>query len=87
MTNIPPGSIVVRFDQPFGSYARTLLLPMGYPGNTPPYDTCSHNLPLLMGVKIQAIDRIDAYRDTFVPGKSRQYESRPQRPVEQTHSY
>jgi hypothetical protein len=58
--DIPPGSIIVRFNQPFGSYARTLLLPMGYPGDSPPYDTCSHHLPLLMGVEMQTVDQIDA---------------------------
>ncbi len=63
----PPGSIVVRFDQPFGSYARTLLLPAGFPGDSPPYDTCSHNLPLLMGVEMQTVDRIDAYRESLRP--------------------
>jgi hypothetical protein len=65
--DIPLDSIVVRFDQPFGSYARTLLLPMGYPGDAPPYDTCSHNLPLIMGVETQTIDRIDDDRKSLRP--------------------
>lgn len=53
---LPAGSWIVRFDQPFGGYARTLLLPMGYPGEVPPYDTSSHCLPLLMDLEMIAID-------------------------------
>jgi hypothetical protein len=50
---IQAGSVIVRPNQPFGSYARTLLDLTHYPtGPSTPYDVTSHCLPVHMGVEV-----------------------------------
>jgi hypothetical protein len=73
----PSGSYIIRMQQPYSSFAKTLLERQNYPdlrlyaGGPPkrPYDVTAHTLPLLMGVSVdivnQAFSVIAASAKTF----------------------
>ena len=75
-TTYPKGTLVVRMDQPYGSFAKTLLERQDYPNlrdskgdPIQPYDVTAHTLPLLMNVDVKAVEAPFRY-ETPTPSSS-----------------
>ncbi len=65
----PNDTKVVRMDQPYGDFAKTLIERQVYPNlldekgvPTPPYDVTAHTLPLLFGINVDAVNKPFTYR-------------------------
>lgn len=79
------GDYIVRLQQPFSGFAKTLLEKQQYPdlrlypGGPPrrPYDVTAHTLPLLMGVDVQVV------KDSFATRAERTTNFRPVLPQPQ----
>ena len=69
------GSAVIPMRQPYGGWAKALLErqqypnDLLYPGGPPkrPYDVTAHTLPLLMGVRVEAVDQPVAMSGAWEP--------------------
>ncbi len=55
-----PGGLIIKMNQPYGSFAKAVLEPQSYPDQRdssgrpiPPYDVTAHDLALLMGLKVE----------------------------------
>ncbi len=75
--NYPTGTAVIKFAQPYGSFAKALLERQKYPdlkdekGNPlPPYDVTGHTLSLLMGVENELIYKPFSYKISNSVSKS-----------------
>ena len=72
----PAGSFVIRMQQPYSAFAKTLLERQQYPdlrlypGGPPkrPYDVTAQTLPLLMGAEVVTVK--DAFTAALAPAKS-----------------
>jgi hypothetical protein len=65
----PDETSVIRVDQPYGAFAKALLERQSYPNlldnnghPIAPYDVTAHSLPLLFGVKVDAIHQNFSYK-------------------------
>jgi hypothetical protein len=56
----PPGSLVIRRDQPYGQHVADLFEVQRYPDGDPPYDVAGWTLPALLGVqRVEAMHPVE----------------------------
>jgi len=57
----PEATIVIRRDQPYGSYVKDLFDVQRYPDGKPPYDAAGWTLPMLLGVRrVEVMHELEA---------------------------
>ena len=68
------GTALVPLDQPYGGFARAVLLPQLYPDlrdnaghPIEPYDVTAHALPLLFGVRVRSVLHSLSWTDSVLP--------------------
>jgi hypothetical protein len=68
------GTAIVPLDQPYGGFAKALLLPQLYPDlrdsaghPIEPYDVTAHSLPLLFGIRIRSVLHPLSWTDSVPP--------------------
>ena len=83
----PAGTKLVRMDQPYGAFAKTLLEVQRYPNlrdaaghPIAPYDVTAHTLPLLMGVTVDPVKAPIAYSQPTISETSKVQSAASQQP-------
>jgi len=71
---LPDGTKLVRMDQPYAAFAKSMLEVQRYPNlrdatghPIPPYDVTAHTLPLLMGVAVHPVKAPFSYSRATAP--------------------
>lgn len=70
--NVAVGDWIVRMDQPYRNFAKTLLLAQPFPRSaaTTPYDDVAWSLDLMLGVDVRAIDDPEVLQSAMTPAQA-----------------